>query len=183
MKRIAFGLLRRGWLPLFALLPLVAMGTQAPNPPAEVQVVRYAQLADWLRDQQGKVVVIDFWATSCVPCKLGMPRLTELQRLHASDGLIVVTVATDELEASEREATIARVRKCLGAAGAQSTVNLLLDESTEVLTKNLRVTSLPCIYVFGRDGRWKQFAGSDLEKDAQHRYPTVEAWVKQQLAR
>jgi len=45
-----------------------------------------AQLADY----KGKVVVLDFYATWCEPCRAETPRLVELQRQYATQGLQVI---------------------------------------------------------------------------------------------
>ena len=43
-----------------------------------------------LRDFQGKVVILDFWATYCKPCIEEIPHLKELQAKYGSDNLLVV---------------------------------------------------------------------------------------------
>lgn len=47
---------------------------------------RQAKLSDYL----GKVVVLDFWATYCPPCRDEAPHLDALQQRYASQGLIVI---------------------------------------------------------------------------------------------
>jgi thiol-disulfide isomerase/thioredoxin len=49
-------------------------------------------LAAW----RGKVVLLNFWATWCAPCREEMPALAKLQRDHAADGLQVVGIAMDQ---------------------------------------------------------------------------------------
>ncbi len=49
-----------------------------------------------LANLRGRVVLIDFWATWCGPCKEEMPELEALYRRHASKGLVVVGVSVDE---------------------------------------------------------------------------------------
>lgn len=53
---------------------------------------RTTSLAAW----RGKVVLLNFWATWCAPCREEMPTLAKLQRDHASDGLQVVGIAMDQ---------------------------------------------------------------------------------------
>lgn len=49
-------------------------------------------LAKW----HGKVVLLNFWATWCAPCRAEMPMLSKLQREHAANGLQVVGIAMDQ---------------------------------------------------------------------------------------
>src|SRR6185369_14044236 len=49
-----------------------------------------------LSDQKGKVVLIDFWATGCGPCRMAIPHLIELQKEYKGKGLQVVGVSLDQ---------------------------------------------------------------------------------------
>jgi thiol-disulfide isomerase/thioredoxin len=49
-------------------------------------------------DFAGKTVLINFWATWCVPCRNEMPMLMDLQRQYGSTGLQVVGIALDDAE-------------------------------------------------------------------------------------
>jgi thiol-disulfide isomerase/thioredoxin len=43
-----------------------------------------------LSDYQGKVLILDFWATYCPPCVEGTPHLVRLQNQYGKDGLVVI---------------------------------------------------------------------------------------------
>jgi thiol-disulfide isomerase/thioredoxin len=49
-----------------------------------------------LSDFRGKTVILDFWATWCGPCKAAMPHLQELAAAYKDQGLVVLSVATED---------------------------------------------------------------------------------------
>ena len=49
-----------------------------------------------LSDFQGKVVLLNFWATWCGPCKIEMPWFVEFQRKYRDRGFSVIAIAMDE---------------------------------------------------------------------------------------
>jgi peroxiredoxin len=55
-------------------------------------------LADW----RGKVVLLNFWATWCPPCRREIPLFIELQRRYAKQGLQIVGISVDNPEAVAR---------------------------------------------------------------------------------
>jgi peroxiredoxin len=67
-----------------------------------------------LRDFRGKAVVLNFWATFCVPCKTEMPWLDAFQKQYKDQGLVVLGISTfDDAEA---------MRKFANAVGAEYTM-------------------------------------------------------------
>ncbi len=48
-----------------------------------------------LEEWRGKVIVLNFWATWCPPCREEIPLLIALQKKHEADGLQIVSVAID----------------------------------------------------------------------------------------
>lgn len=49
-----------------------------------------------LERHRGKVVLVDFWASWCLPCIKGFPHVVELHRRYADRGLVVISVSMDE---------------------------------------------------------------------------------------
>jgi len=49
-----------------------------------------------LSDYKGKIVILDFWATWCPPCRAEIPHFIELQAEYGKRGLVVIGVSMDE---------------------------------------------------------------------------------------
>jgi peroxiredoxin len=49
-----------------------------------------------LKDYRGQVILINFWATWCVPCRIEMPSLEKLYRRFRSQGFTVLAVSIDK---------------------------------------------------------------------------------------
>src|SRR5271156_3906590 len=49
-----------------------------------------------LSDFKGKVVIVDFWATWCPPCRAEIPHFVKLQDKYAKQGLVIVGISVDE---------------------------------------------------------------------------------------
>ncbi|MHB8424891.1 MAG: TlpA disulfide reductase family protein [Gammaproteobacteria bacterium] len=65
---------------------------QAMNLPLDDLDDNTHKLADW----HGKVLLVNFWATWCPPCREEIPLLVKLQAQYAAQGLQIVGIATDE---------------------------------------------------------------------------------------
>src|SRR5688500_13064847 len=72
----------------------------APAPAFRLQALDGTSLS--LADLQGKVVIVNLWASWCPPCLSEMPALERLHRELGKDGAVVVGVAADPGEADVR---------------------------------------------------------------------------------
>jgi thiol-disulfide isomerase/thioredoxin len=75
---------------MLAALPLVAAGQGAQTPPLTLKSIEGRTVR--LSDYRGKVVLINFWATWCPPCRAEMPDLVRLQREYGKDGLQIIGI-------------------------------------------------------------------------------------------
>jgi peroxiredoxin len=96
-----------------------------------------------LSEFRGKVVLLDFWATWCPPCRKEVPHFKALHSKYASQGLVVVGVALD------REG-ISVVRPFVREHGV-SWITVLGDEA--VVEAYGGIESIPTTFVVDRDGR------------------------------
>ena len=144
-----------------------AMAQEKTGGDVTYKVVKYEGLVDAILKNRGKVLVVDFWADYCAPCKARFPALVKFAKEHAKDGLVVISVALDPLDGSAgltRPETIANVEKFLKKQNATFT-NLVLDEPTDVWDK-FHLVGIPSVFVFDRDGKWSLFEPPHLAKNA-----------------
>ena len=67
----------------------------APNKPApDFTLASTTNSNIKLSDYKGKVVIVDFWATWCPPCRRGIPDLVEIQKEYGSD-VVVIGISMD----------------------------------------------------------------------------------------
>lgn len=59
-----------------------------------------------MADLKGKYVILDFWASWCVPCRKSNPHLKELYKKYKDDGLEVVCVADDDRDEEKWKAAV-----------------------------------------------------------------------------
>jgi len=76
------------------LLAPTWLGAQAPSPRPELITVTPAELAEVVRAQAGPVLV-NVWATWCVPCREEFPDLLRIRERYAGAGLRLVLVSAD----------------------------------------------------------------------------------------
>jgi thiol-disulfide isomerase/thioredoxin len=97
-----------------------------------------------LSDLRGKVVVVNFWATWCPPCRREMPSLERLKGLMKGEPFEIVAVNAgedeDEIAGFKAETTPAL------------TFRLALDRRADAM-KAFSITGLPTTYVLDRQGR------------------------------
>lgn len=96
-----------------------------------------------LSDYRGKVVLINFWATWCPPCRAEMPDLIKIQREHRKDGLQIIGITYPP----ERKT---RVRRFASSLKVNYPIALGTREIKDRFSSD---ETLPLTVVINRDGK------------------------------
>lgn len=127
-------------------LALAGCGAQAPaagpKPAPDFTLKTPAGGAVSLAEMKGKVVLLDFWATWCLPCHEAIPVLERLHRRFGRDGFVVVGVNVDE-ETGPVGSFMRRFRMSYPVG---------LDTDMAVLSA-YRVRGIPNMFLLDRKGR------------------------------
>src|SRR5690349_4773378 len=82
--------------PMLGLLGAALLGCAADDPKVTVADSNAADFTKAIKEHQGKVVVVDCWATWCAPCVKKFPHLVEMHKKYAEKGLVCVSLSMDK---------------------------------------------------------------------------------------
>ncbi len=125
----------------------------APATPAAppVQLITAAQRREQLGAQRGKVIVLNLWATWCMPCLKEIPVLLQVTRQLEPRGVALIGVSMDEPQALQSQVEPFRLkffpgfRTWLRAEPDMDSFASVLDPAWNEI--------LPTTYIIGRDGK------------------------------
>jgi cytochrome c biogenesis protein CcmG/thiol:disulfide interchange protein DsbE len=105
-----------------------------------------------LSDLRGKVVLVEFWATWCPPCRASVPVIEHLHKTFAEKGLVVLGISIDEQWDSVR--TFAR----------EKGISYAVLRGNEEVSEQYMVRLVPTMFLVGKDGMIaKQYVGGEEE--------------------
>jgi thiol-disulfide isomerase/thioredoxin len=136
----------------------------APSPseaaPVSVAVVRYPALEEAMTKAQGKVVLVDFWATFCGPCVKKFPTVVALHEKYATKGLVCVSISLDDPDDKDK------VKEFLVKHKATFPNFIINPTSAEVPLMGKKFAydySLPQMALFNRQGELAWDSNTDHE--------------------
>jgi thiol-disulfide isomerase/thioredoxin len=134
------------WHDTPVIAALLTTALLAASPPVEVSAY------------QGKVLVLNFWASWCEPCRKELPALERVHRRFASSGVEVLGVSIDEPEEHDD------ARRLIEDLGISFPTRL--DGATTEMAALGLATSIPATAIFDRDGtRTFRIIGEASEAD------------------
>jgi cytochrome c biogenesis protein CcmG/thiol:disulfide interchange protein DsbE len=119
----------------------VELGSKAPDFKAYTldSVPRQKSLADY----RGQVLLINVWATWCLPCRVEMPSIEELHKAYGPKGLKIVAVSIDD------PGTDAGIRAFAKQYGLTFEI---LHDATGKIVDQYDISGYPETFIVGRDG-------------------------------
>lgn len=119
-----------------------------------------------LPETAGRVVLVDFWASWCAPCKASFPTYSRLQSDYAARGLVVVAVGVDD-SISAYQGFVARLKPAFTT----------LYDSRRKLVGLVQVPTMPTSYLLDRGGRVRfmhpGFHGDQTERELRKEIETL----------
>ena len=100
-----------------------------------------------LADLEGKVILVNFWATWCAPCEKEMPSLGALQKARGGDGFEVVAISVDAAEDKDY------AERRLGELGAANIPFRIVPPEQYELVYESGVQGFPTTIIYGADGK------------------------------
>lgn len=100
------------------------------------------KLEGTLPETKDKVVVVDFWASWCGPCKASFPAFRELHEKFADKGVVIIAVSIDE-DKGEMEGFLKKAKVPFVA----------VRDAKQKLAEKLSIESIPTTFILGRDGK------------------------------
>ncbi|MBT8154878.1 TlpA family protein disulfide reductase [Epibacterium ulvae] len=121
-----------------------------------------------LQDYKGKVVLVNFWATWCAPCRKEMPQISELQEEFGGEDFEVLTIATGRNSPGG-------IRKFFDENGITNLPRHQDDRQT--LARDMAVIGLPITVLLDRDGKEVARLLGDAEWNSDSAKAIVQAMI------
>ena len=106
----------------------------------------------------GRIVILNFWATYCIPCRKEMPDLAAIQNEFGALGVQVIGVNTDDAESRNKVVQFVKETKI--------NFPIWLGGSTEIMNRFGLGAALPGTVLIGRDGRVKKVKSGVIDPSA-----------------
>ncbi len=104
-----------------------------------------------LAQYKGKVVLVNFWATWCSPCRIEMPWMIEFQQKYGARGFTVLGIAMDDEGKSAVEPFVKKER--YDVDGKQMSIIYPILLGNDAVAEKFGIFGLPTSVLISRDGK------------------------------
>jgi peroxiredoxin/YHS domain-containing protein len=115
-----------------------------PVPAADMKLADLAGAPVTWERFKGQVVLVDFWATWCVPCRKSIPELSALHRKWADKGFSVLGISIDESKDAKKVGKFAAEKKV--------PYPVAIDAAHSPVWERFRVKAVPAAFLVDREG-------------------------------
>ena len=143
----------------------------APRPGPTLAFTDAAGRSRTLADYRGRVVVLNFWATWCAPCRRELPSLGRLETAYAARGVQVIPLSVD------RDQDLAQARTLLATAPPLA----LYRDPAYRLAFGLepRIGGFPTTVIYDRQGRERARISDDVDWSSPDAHAVIDAVLAQ----
>jgi len=150
----------------------------------DVRVLDHDGIRMLVDSHRGKVVVVDYWSTTCPPCLKEFPGLVRLHEQYPRDQVRCVSVSLDYIGVPDQPPESYKERVLTFLRTFNATLdNVIAGDEADVMFEKLDLASPPAVYVYRQDGSLaKRFDNVGVASEAEaFTYEDVEATVKELL--
>ncbi|HEX3558956.1 MAG TPA: redoxin domain-containing protein [Pyrinomonadaceae bacterium] len=158
---------------------LLEQGERLDVPPGVAELPAAAtpeiKISEWidqtpvrLADLRGKVVLLDFWATWCGPCRVSMPKINAMSRKYRDRGLVVLGLTEFEGEADGRQLSRPQEVEYLRQFKRKQNISYGFGVADDKETgRSYGVVSIPTGILIDRQGRVRFITISSNDEEAE----------------
>ena len=128
---------------LLSALPAEAAEKESPSASGKLRAIQTYELLDMLAEEHGKVILVNFFASFCGPCRQEIPELIQLRKEISQEDLVIIGVAIDR-DIRDAEEFV----KKMGMRG-----NYPVFFAQEDLVRSYRINAIPFNVIYNRQGR------------------------------
>ncbi len=116
-----------------------------------------------LSDYKGRVVILDFWATWCPPCRASIPGLEKIYKAYKDKGLVILAVSLDQGEWDS-----------VKSFSAEYGITYTVLKGNEDVSEKYQVRTIPMLLVINKEGLIaKRYLGFGNDEDLENNIKSI----------
>jgi peroxiredoxin len=116
-----------------------------------------------LSDYRGKVVILDFWATWCPPCRASIPGLEKIYKAYKDKGLVILAVSLDQGEWDS-----------VKSFSDEHGITYTILKGNEDVSDKYQVRTIPMLLVINKEGLIaKRYLGFGNDEDLENNIKSI----------